>query len=91
VNDWLPEHQRHLLYTFAHIDSVIDQLGNVLHDFLEAGPLDSADDLIGKIEVPASRRETGTGHAAPEESGLSVLKDKGFRPRRAAVLPPRSE
>jgi hypothetical protein len=40
VNDWLPEHQTHLFYTFAHIDSVIDQLGNVLYGFLEAGPLD---------------------------------------------------
>lgn len=51
----------------------------------------SADDLIGKIDVPASRRETGTDHAAPAESGLNVLKDKGFRPRRASVLPPGSE
>lgn len=51
----------------------------------------SADDLIGKIEVTASRRETGTGHPAPGESGVSVLKEKGFRPRRASVLPPRSE
>lgn len=50
----------------------------------------SADDLIGKIEVPASRRETGTDHPAAE-SGLRVLKDKGFRPRRASVLPPSSE
>lgn len=51
----------------------------------------SADDLIGKIKAPASRRETGTDHSAPEESGLSVLKEKGFRPRPASVLPPSSE
>lgn len=51
----------------------------------------SADDLIGKIQVPASRRGTGTDHSAPEESGLNVLKDKGFRPRRASVLQPNSE
>lgn len=50
----------------------------------------SADDLIGKIEIPASRRETGTDHPAPGESGLSALKEKGFRPRRASVLPPNS-
>lgn len=40
MNDWLPEHQRHLLYSLAHVDSVIDQLGDVLYGFLEAGPLD---------------------------------------------------
>jgi hypothetical protein len=40
VSDWLPEHQKHLLYTLAHVDSVIEQLGNVLYGFLEAGPLD---------------------------------------------------
>lgn len=51
----------------------------------------SADDLIGKIEVPAGRRETGTDHSARGESGLSVLKDKGLRPRRALVLPPSGE
>lgn len=50
----------------------------------------SADDLISKIQVPASRRETGTDHSEPE-SGLKVLKDKGLRPRRASVLPPSSE
>jgi len=48
----------------------------------------SADDLIGKIDVPAGRRETGTDRSASgEESGLSTLKEKGFRPRRASVLP----
>ena len=40
MNDWLPEHQQHLLYTLAHVDSVIDQVGNVLYDFLESGPLE---------------------------------------------------
>jgi hypothetical protein len=33
VTDWLPEHQRHLLYTLAHVDSVIEQLSGVLDDF----------------------------------------------------------
>lgn len=51
----------------------------------------SADDLIGKIEVSVSRQETGTNDSAPTESGLSVLKDKGFRPRRASVLPQNRE
>lgn len=51
----------------------------------------AADDLIGKIDVPASQRGTGTDHPAPGESGLSVLTEKGFRPRRASVLPPSSE
>ncbi|MGX5716794.1 hypothetical protein [Arthrobacter sp. MAHUQ-56] len=40
MSDWLPEHQRHLLYTLAHVDSVLDQLADVLHDFLEARPLE---------------------------------------------------
>ncbi|WP_024366447.1 helix-turn-helix domain-containing protein [Arthrobacter sp. TB 26] len=51
----------------------------------------NADDLIGKIVVPASRRVTGTEQSASAESGLNVLKEKGFRPRRASVLPPSSE
>ncbi|WP_064722956.1 helix-turn-helix domain-containing protein [Paenarthrobacter nicotinovorans] len=49
----------------------------------------SADDLIGKTEVPAAKdRKTGTGHEAPEpENGLEAPRDKGFRPKRAAILP----
>lgn len=37
MSGWLPEHQRHLLFTFAHIDSVISQLGLILDNF---SPLD---------------------------------------------------
>jgi DNA-binding Xre family transcriptional regulator len=51
----------------------------------------SADDLIGKIAIPASRRGTGTDHSAPAEFGIGVLKEKGFLPRRASVLPPTGE
>jgi DNA-binding Xre family transcriptional regulator len=51
----------------------------------------SADDLIGKTAIPVSHRETGTEDSATSESGLRVLKDKGFRPRRASVLPPIGE
>lgn len=48
----------------------------------------SADDLIGKVQVPAARpRVTSTGDAAGTEPGLAVLKEKGFRPRRAGILP----
>ena len=51
----------------------------------------SADDLIGKIAVPARRRVTGTDDSGPAESGVGVLKEKGFLPRRASVLPPAGE
>lgn len=51
----------------------------------------SADDLIGKVAVPAGRRGTGTADPAPAESGAEVLKEKGFLPRRASILPPTSE
>jgi DNA-binding Xre family transcriptional regulator len=48
----------------------------------------TADDLIGKVQVPAARaRVTSTGEGGGTESGLAVLKEKGFRPRRAGVLP----
>lgn len=48
----------------------------------------SADDLIGKVQIPALVRASGTSGGSPSEPGLAVLKDKGFRPRRAGVLPP---
>lgn len=51
----------------------------------------SADDLIGKIATPVSRRVTGTDDPGPAESGVGVLKEKGFLPRRALVLPPAGE
>ena len=34
MNDWLPEHQRHVLFTLAHIDSVLEQLASTLYDYL---------------------------------------------------------
>ena len=48
----------------------------------------SADDLIGKTAVPSAKEKTGTDHDAPEpEKGLETLRDKGFRPKRAAIVP----
>lgn len=65
MNDWLPEHQRHLLYTFAHIDSVIDHLGNLLHDFLEACPLDFENSLADEREEVLIRAIAPIPEAVP--------------------------
>ncbi|MET4622850.1 DNA-binding Xre family transcriptional regulator [Arthrobacter sp. 2762] len=48
----------------------------------------SADDLIGKIQMPAARKDANGTEAGTTEPGLDVLKHKGYRPRRAGVLPP---
>lgn len=48
----------------------------------------SADDLIGKVRVPSAHgRATGTEDAPGNEKALDVLREKGLRPRRAAILP----
>ncbi|GAA2074027.1 hypothetical protein [Microbacterium hatanonis] len=36
---WLPDHQAHVLYTVAYVDSTIGELGSVLHDYLAKDPL----------------------------------------------------
>lgn len=59
MSDWLPEHQRHLLYTLAHVDSVIEHLAGTLYDYLRAGPLEfenrataGRDDMLVKAIAP---------------------------------------
>lgn len=79
MNDWLPEHQRHLLYTFAHIDSVIDQLGNVLHDFLQAGPLDFENRLTDEREEVLIRA------IAPIPESVPRLASDALNQMRSAV------
>lgn len=39
VNDWLPAHQDHLLYTLAHVDESIDKTCKVICDYVKADPL----------------------------------------------------
>lgn len=39
VNDWLPPHQQHLLYTLAHADTLIETVGSILLDYVAASPL----------------------------------------------------
>ena len=49
----------------------------------------TADELIGKVSIPAARgRATGTDQAAGGEKGLETLRGKGHRPKRASILPP---
>lgn len=35
MSHWLPPHQQHLLYTFAHIDAVIDQVSRVIFEYVK--------------------------------------------------------
>ncbi|MEO3939503.1 hypothetical protein V3C41_00275 [Paenarthrobacter nicotinovorans] len=39
VGDWLPPHQQHLLYTLAHADTLIENVGGVLLEYVAATPL----------------------------------------------------
>jgi len=39
VNDWLPAHQDHLLYTLAHADESIEKACSVIYDYVRADPL----------------------------------------------------
>ena len=40
MEDWLPPHQRHLLFTLAHIDAGIERLVRVLYDYVLLGPIE---------------------------------------------------
>lgn len=79
MSDWLPEHQRHLLYTFAHIDSVIDHIGNVLHDFLDPGPLDFEN------RVADGREEVMIRSIAPIPEAVTRLASDALNQMRSAV------
>ncbi|MFE5788962.1 hypothetical protein [Rhodococcus erythropolis] len=35
---WLPEHQTHVIGTLAHVDRLIDDIGQMLSDYLRPGP-----------------------------------------------------
>jgi DNA-binding Xre family transcriptional regulator len=48
----------------------------------------TADDLIVKVEVGVSAEAVSSAEGGSMESALAVVKEKGFRPRRAAILPP---
>lgn len=38
MSDWIPAHQHHLLYTLAYADSLIEQIGDTLFDYIQQGP-----------------------------------------------------
>lgn len=51
----------------------------------------TADELIGKVSIPAARGRaagTGTDDDLGGAGGLETLKENGYRPKRAGVLPP---
>lgn len=79
MNDWLPEHQRHLLYTLAHVDAVIDQLGAVLYDFLAAGPLDFEN------RVNDGRDHVLVKNIAPIPEAVPRLASDALNQMRAAI------
>jgi hypothetical protein len=37
-HSWLPEHQLHVAYTLAHVDTVIARTGELLHNYFESEP-----------------------------------------------------
>ncbi|WP_136709739.1 hypothetical protein [Agromyces sp. H66] len=49
-SSWLPAHQAQALYTAAHIDSTIEQLGDVLHTYLGKDPLQLRPRLTQTVE-----------------------------------------
>ena len=77
--DWLPEHQRHLLYTFAHIDMVIDQLCEVLYTCLEAGPLE----LVNR--VASGRENVVLASVAPIPEAVPRLAADALNQMRSAI------
>lgn len=62
---WLPQHQRHLLYTLAHIDGVIEQIGKVLYDFLAPGPMKLERRITGGMEYVVLGQSSPVPEAVP--------------------------
>jgi hypothetical protein len=50
LNEWLPAHQQHLLYTLAHADDVIDKVCTIIFDYVKANPLGLESRLNGARE-----------------------------------------
>lgn len=40
MTDWLPPHQQHLQFTLAHVDEVIDRMGDILFEYLRSDPFE---------------------------------------------------
>jgi hypothetical protein len=56
MNDWLPPHQRHLLFTLAHIDAAIETLARVLYGYVLLGPIEFDYRIVdGRKEVLVRR------------------------------------
>ncbi|NQX03216.1 hypothetical protein HQQ82_00205 [Rathayibacter sp. VKM Ac-2856] len=45
---WLPEHHEQVVYTLAHVDSIIEQLATILFDFQEGGVFDFVNGTRGQ-------------------------------------------
>ncbi|MFE5501338.1 hypothetical protein ACFQ73_02150 [Amycolatopsis japonica] len=48
---WLPEHQVHAAYTLAHVDTLIERVGQVLYDYLEPGPFMLENVVEGEVAM----------------------------------------
>lgn len=59
VNDWLPQHQQHLLYTLAHTDAAVENACTVIFDYVMAGPLGVAN------RIRDGREDVLVGSLAP--------------------------
>lgn len=58
-----------------------------LTDILDCG----LDDLIVRVDLGAvARPATGTDGKAESESAVSVIREQGYRPRRARIVQPES-
>lgn len=79
MNDWLPEHQRHLLYTLAHVDAVIEKLGEVIDDFLAPEPMKLENRVQDGLAVVL------LGESSPLPEAVPRLASDAFNQMRSAV------
>ena len=79
MENWLPEHQQHLLYTLAHVDSVIHRLAEVIDGFLSAEPLRLENQQSREMELVV----LGVSSALPE--AVPRLAADAFNQMRSAL------
>lgn len=78
VMNWLPHHQQHLLYSLSHVDSVIENIGNIHNDY-------QADAFVLGNRVRDGREEVVLQDVSPLPEAIPRLAADAFNQLRSAL------